>query len=64
MDEQENKDIINNYFNFVNPIYKITTGELAKQIFAFKEMHKLKITKPIKAGLVEALYSTYISYLP
>ena len=51
-------------FNFIKPIYEITVGDLAKQLYAFKEMRKSSILERVGTGLVRSLYSTYISYLP
>ena len=51
-------------YQYVNPSYKITIGNLAKQIYAFKEMRNSNILERVGKGLVRALYSTYISYLP
>jgi UDP-2-acetamido-2,6-beta-L-arabino-hexul-4-ose reductase len=49
---------------FIKPIYKITVGELAKQLYAFKKMPQSKILEDVGSGLTRALYSTYVSYLP
>lgn len=51
-------------FVAVEPEYRITVGELADQLQAFKESRASIITEPVGAGLVRALYSTYLSYLP
>lgn len=44
--------------------YKISVGELARKIFAFKESRNSLISERVGTGLTRALYSTYISYLP
>jgi len=49
---------------FVTQTYKITLGELAEQLYAFKKMTKSKTLENVGTGLIRALYSTYISYLP
>ncbi|MDO3720301.1 capsular polysaccharide biosynthesis protein CapF [Marinobacter sp. chi1] len=48
----------------VDPVYKITVGELANQLNRFKATRHNLITEPVGTGLVRALYSTYLSYLP
>jgi UDP-2-acetamido-2,6-beta-L-arabino-hexul-4-ose reductase len=45
-------------------IYVITLEELVKQIVAFKNCRTSLISERVGTGLVRALYSTYISYLP
>ena len=44
--------------------YSITLGELAEQITAFQNCRNNLITERVGSGLVRALYSTYMSYLP
>ena len=51
-------------FETLYPQYLITLGELADQIKAFKDSRENLITERVGAGLVRALYSTYVSYLP
>lgn len=51
-------------FLVVEPQYSITIGELADQIRAFRGSRASLITEPVGTGLVRALYSTYVSYLP
>jgi UDP-2-acetamido-2,6-beta-L-arabino-hexul-4-ose reductase len=46
----------------VQPHYKISVGELAKQLCRFKESRTSLITEEVGSGLTRALYSTYISY--
>lgn len=46
------------------PVYSTTVGELAAQIEAFKEVRTSLVTERVGAGLVRALYSTYVSFLP
>jgi len=48
----------------VSPIYDITVGELANQLNAFRNSRNTLISEPVGTGLVRALYSTYVSYLP
>ena len=51
-------------FASVEPQYSISVGELAQQLHAFRESRQTLITEPVGTGLVRALYSTYLSYLP
>jgi UDP-2-acetamido-2,6-beta-L-arabino-hexul-4-ose reductase len=47
----------------VTPQYDVTVGALADQITAFKTSRDSMVTENVGAGLVRALYSTYVSYL-
>jgi UDP-2-acetamido-2,6-beta-L-arabino-hexul-4-ose reductase len=51
-------------FEILLPNYTMTVGELANQIAAFKESRSTLMTERVGVGLVRALYSTYVSYLP
>lgn len=51
-------------FISIEPQYSITIGGLAEQLHAFRDSRKSMITEPVGTGLVRALYSTYLSYLP
>ncbi len=51
-------------FASVEPQYSITVGGLVEQLVAFRDSRKTMITEPVGTGLVRALYSTYLSYLP
>lgn len=51
-------------FGTVAPQYSTTVGELARQIQAFKDSRTTLMTERVGTGLVRALYSTYVSYLP
>jgi UDP-2-acetamido-2,6-beta-L-arabino-hexul-4-ose reductase len=51
-------------FATVEPQYTISVGELARQIQTFKDSRNTLITERVGTGLVRALYSTYLSYLP
>lgn len=61
---------INNYsdtsdpFVSVLPEYCITVGELAKTLKMFRSSIDTGITLPVGQGLIRALYSTYLSFLP
>jgi UDP-2-acetamido-2,6-beta-L-arabino-hexul-4-ose reductase len=63
MDAKEKK-INSKDFEFVSPSYQITLEDLAKQLYAFKEMRNFNISERVEIELAKALYSTYISYLP
>ncbi len=48
----------------VGPKYTATVGELAQHIESFKNSRTTLQTDRVGVGLIRALYSTYISYLP
>jgi len=48
----------------VSPKYSITVGELADQLNRFKASRDNQVIEPVGKGLIRALYSTYVSYLP
>lgn len=48
----------------VGPVYDITLGDLAAQIEAFRNCRESLVCERVGAGLVRALYATYVSYLP
>ena len=48
----------------VSRIYSISLGDLANQIYAFKNSRDNLIIDQVGNGLSGALYSTYISFLP
>ncbi|SBS40429.1 NAD dependent epimerase/dehydratase family protein [Marinomonas spartinae] len=50
------------YIN-VDPVYKVTLGELADQLVKFKDSRDSLITEPVGDGFVRVLYATYISYI-
>ena len=51
-------------FATVTPQYSTTVGEVADLIARFKESRKTLLIERVGTGLVRALYSTYVSYLP
>jgi len=51
-------------FATVTPQYTTTVGELARQIQSFKDSRNTLVIDRVGTGLVRALYSTYVSYLP
>lgn len=48
----------------VTPEYSIALGDLADQVRAFGNCRTSLVSEPVGRGLVRALYSTYVSYLP
>lgn len=46
------------------PVYATTVGEVAMILRGFADSRDSLLTAPVGTGLVRALYSTYISYLP
>lgn len=50
------------YIN-VEPVYKISLGDLADQLYKFKESRKTLVTEPVGDGFARVLYATYISYI-
>jgi len=48
----------------VTPVYDTTVGALAEQLQAFRDSRDTLVTEAVGNGLVRALYSTYVSYLP
>ncbi|MBU3543968.1 SDR family oxidoreductase [Polynucleobacter sp. MWH-Mekk-B1] len=48
----------------ISPSYSISVGELANLIQVFKESRSTLKIERVGMGLVRALYSTYMSYLP
>jgi UDP-2-acetamido-2,6-beta-L-arabino-hexul-4-ose reductase len=63
---EERSDVAIHAHEFVEvtPQYTTTVGELARQIQAFKDSRSTLMTERVGAGLVRALYATYVSYLP
>lgn len=51
-------------FTTVQPEYSTTVGELARLIRAFRDSRASLVMERVGAGLVRALYATYVSYLP
>lgn len=51
-------------FEVVVPQFSTTVGELANQIQCFKNSRQTLVTERTGHGLVRALYSTYLSFLP
>lgn len=53
-----------NHFATVAPQYTTTVGELVSQIQSFKDSRSTLMSGRVGTGLIRALYSTYMSYLP
>ncbi|MEZ2744899.1 NAD-dependent epimerase/dehydratase family protein [Halopseudomonas bauzanensis] len=51
-------------FVSVVPEYSISVGGLAEQLYSFRDSRQTMITDPVGTGLIRALYSTYLSYIP
>lgn len=51
-------------FDFVAPVYSTTVAEVAAKVRGFADSRSTLLTDRVGTGLVRALYSTYISYLP
>jgi UDP-2-acetamido-2,6-beta-L-arabino-hexul-4-ose reductase len=51
-------------FEPVGPVYATTVGELADTINGFSVSRQTLLTERVGTGLLRALYSTYVSYLP
>lgn len=48
----------------VDTVYETTVGEVARTIQKFREGNECLLTERVGHGLVRALYSTYVSFLP
>ncbi len=57
-------EINDNYSYEVVPEYKITLGQLADKIKAFKDSRNTLVVEEVGVGFDRALHSTYLSYLP
>lgn len=51
-------------FATAQPSYTTTVGDLAQNIMAFKDSRTTLVSERVGTGLMRALYSTYVSYLP
>jgi UDP-2-acetamido-2,6-beta-L-arabino-hexul-4-ose reductase len=51
-------------FAQAGPVYSTTVGEVVELLHKFAAIRSTLVTPPVGTGLVRALYSTYISYLP
>ena len=60
-----NKPPVDTTFFYSVPVqYQTTVGELAQQLEAFRDSRTSLVTEKVGTGLIRALYSTYMSYLP
>ncbi len=53
-----------NPFVSFEPQYGIAIGELAEYLYAFRDSRQTMVTEAVGSGLMRALYSTYLSYIP
>ena len=61
----KNKPPVDTTFFYSVPVqYQTTVGELAQQLEAFRDSRTSLVTEKVGTGLIRALYSTYMSYLP
>jgi len=51
-------------FAKLSTTYSTTVGDVAEQILSFQESRATMITERVGTGLIRALHSTYLSYLP
>jgi UDP-2-acetamido-2,6-beta-L-arabino-hexul-4-ose reductase len=51
-------------FAVAGPVYTTTVGEVAATLRGFAESRTSLVTDRVGSGLIRALYSTYVSYLP
>lgn len=56
--------VVDTSFPEVQPRYQATVGWIAQQLSAFENGRKCMTTEAVADGLLRALYSTYLSYLP
>ncbi|MGX9728052.1 MAG: UDP-2-acetamido-2,6-beta-L-arabino-hexul-4-ose reductase [Candidatus Electronema sp. VV] len=56
--------IVPQAFRNVAPEYPTTVGKIVQQIKDFRDSRNTLVTPEVGAGLLRALYSTYVSYLP
>ena len=47
----------------IEPIYHITVGELADQLYQFKKSRETLVSEAVGDGFMRVLYATYISYI-
>jgi len=51
------------YIN-VDPVYKVTLGNLVEQLYKFRDSRESLVTEAVGEGFTRVLYATYISYIP
>ena len=47
----------------VAPVYKVKLGELADQLYKFRDSRETLVTEEVGEGFLRVLYATYISYI-
>mgnify|MGYP000639047027 CR=1 FL=1 len=63
MDGSDSKTDVDG-FEVISQTYRTSVGELARQIQLFRNSRSTLVSERVGVGLVRALYSTYVSYLP
>lgn len=58
------KPVAGLHWGQVDPVYQTTVGMVAELIHAFRDSRETLVSERVGTGLVRALYSTYVSYLP
>ncbi len=53
-----------NPFVSIEPQYSIAIGVLAEYLHTFRDSRQTMVTEAVGSGLIRALYSTYLSYIP
>lgn len=48
----------------IDPVYRISVGELLGQLEAFRDSRLTLVSERVGTGLIRALYSTFVSYFP
>ncbi|MCC8381326.1 NAD-dependent epimerase/dehydratase family protein [Xenorhabdus sp. PB30.3] len=48
----------------LDPIYKVTLGEISEYLYKFRDGQKTLLTEKVGTGFIRVLYATYISYMP
>lgn len=46
------------------PVHETTVGDVARALRGFREIRNTSVVPPVGTGLMRALYSTYVSFLP
>jgi UDP-2-acetamido-2,6-beta-L-arabino-hexul-4-ose reductase len=59
-----NNMTVGSRFGEVRPEYQVCLGELAEQIYTFRNCRTTLISERVGTGFIRALYATYVSYLP
>lgn len=60
----EGKENSNEYYCYVEPVHKVTLGEIVELIQSFKDSRETLNVPNVSNKFEKKLYSTYLSYLP